>query len=74
MTSVQAMAPLLRTVGCRPIGIARNDKILRLLDEGRAFDTGLSWKYDGCDPDPDPPGTVRLILRLEVDKATGYAA
>jgi len=44
------------------------------VDEGRAFDTGLSWKYDGHDPDPDPPGTVRLILRLEVDKATGYAA
>ena len=43
-------------------------------DEGRAFDTGLSWKYDGRDPDPDPPGTVRLILRMEVDKATGYAA
>ena len=44
------------------------------IDEGRAFDTGLSWKYDGRDPDPDPPGTVRVILRMEVDKATGYAA
>jgi PPOX class probable F420-dependent enzyme len=44
------------------------------VDEGRRFDTGLSWAYDGHDPDPDPPGTVRLILRLEVDKATGYAA
>ena len=44
------------------------------VDEGRAFDTGLSWKYDGRDPDPDPPGTVRVILRMEVDKATGYAA
>ena len=43
-------------------------------DVGRAFDIGLSHAYDGHDPDPDPPGAVRLILRLEVDKATGYAA
>ena len=43
-------------------------------DIGRAFDTGLSWKYDGRDPDPDPPGAVRLILRMTVDKVTGYAA
>ena len=43
-------------------------------DVGRAFDTGLSWKYDERDPDPDPPGAVRLIIRMTVDKATGYAA
>jgi len=43
-------------------------------DVGRAFDTRLSWKYDGRDPDPDAPGSVRLILRMTVDKATGYAA
>jgi PPOX class probable F420-dependent enzyme len=43
-------------------------------DVGRAFDTKLSWKYDGRDPDPDAPGAVRLILRMQVDKATGYAA
>jgi PPOX class probable F420-dependent enzyme len=43
-------------------------------DVGRKFDIGLSWSYDGRDPDPDPPGAVRLILRLEVEKATGYAA
>jgi PPOX class probable F420-dependent enzyme len=43
-------------------------------DVGRVFDTGLSWKYDGRDPDPDAPGSVRLILRMTVDKATGYAA
>jgi PPOX class probable F420-dependent enzyme len=43
-------------------------------DSGRAFDASLSWKYDGHDPDPDPPGAVRLILRMTVDKATGYAA
>ena len=43
-------------------------------DVGRAFDTGLSWKYDGKDPDPDRPGAVRLVLRMAVDRATGYAA
>jgi hypothetical protein len=43
-------------------------------DVGRAFDIGLSHAYDGTDPDPDPPGAVRLIIRLEVLKATGYAA
>jgi PPOX class probable F420-dependent enzyme len=43
-------------------------------DVGRAFDTALSHRYDGRDPDPDPPGSVRLIIRLEVLKATGYAA
>ena len=43
-------------------------------DVGRAFDIGLSQAYDGTDPDPDPPGAVRLIIRLEVTKATGYAA
>jgi PPOX class probable F420-dependent enzyme len=43
-------------------------------DVGRMFDTGLSWKYDGRDPDPDAPGAVRLILRMTVEKATGYAA
>jgi PPOX class probable F420-dependent enzyme len=43
-------------------------------DPGRAFDTSLSWKYDGRDPDPDQPGAVRLIVRVTIDKATGYAA
>ena len=43
-------------------------------DVDRAFDTGLSWKYDGRDPDPDRPGAVRLILRMSAEKATGYAA
>lgn len=43
-------------------------------DVGRAFDTGLSWKYDGKDPEPDRPGAVRLVLRMTVDRATGYAA
>ena len=43
-------------------------------DVGRRFDTGLSHVYDGHDPDPDPPGAVRLIVRMTVEKATGYAA
>lgn len=43
-------------------------------DIGRAFDIALSWTYDGHDPDPDPPGAVRLVVRMAVDKATGYAA
>jgi len=43
-------------------------------DAGRAFDIALSWKYDGHDPEPDPPGAVRLVLRIRVDKTTGYAA
>ena len=43
-------------------------------DVGREFDIGLAHLYDGTDPDPDPPGAVRLIGRMKVAKATGYAA
>ncbi|MFI5065730.1 MAG: PPOX class F420-dependent oxidoreductase [Streptosporangiales bacterium] len=43
-------------------------------DTGRRVDTELSWKYDGKDPDPDRPGAVRVVVRVPVDKATGYAA
>ncbi len=43
-------------------------------DHGRQLDTQLSWKYDGRDPDPDRPGAVRVVVRMEVEKATGYAA
>jgi PPOX class probable F420-dependent enzyme len=43
-------------------------------DPGRQLDTQLSWKYDGRDPDPDRPGAVRVVVRMEVEKATGYAA
>ena len=43
-------------------------------DVGREFDTALSHAYDGRDPDPDPPGAERLIGRVAVGKATGYAA
>jgi PPOX class probable F420-dependent enzyme len=43
-------------------------------DIGRRFDTSLSWKYNGRDPDPDRPGAVRVIVRMTVEKVTGYAA
>ena len=43
-------------------------------DVGRQVDTRLSWKYDGRDPAEDRPGAVRVVVRMVVDKATGYAA
>jgi len=43
-------------------------------DVGRQFDTQLSWKYDGKDPGEDRPGAVRVVVRVVVEKATGYAA
>ena len=43
-------------------------------DVGRAVDTQLSWKYDGRDPAADRPGAVRVVIRMTVEKATGYAA
>jgi PPOX class probable F420-dependent enzyme len=43
-------------------------------DISRQVDTQLSWKYDGKDPDPDKPGAVRVVVRMTVSKATGYAA
>jgi PPOX class probable F420-dependent enzyme len=43
-------------------------------DIGRQVDTGLSWKYDGKDPGQDRPGAVRVVVRMTVEKVTGYAA
>ena len=43
-------------------------------DVGRRVDTQLSWKYDGKDPGEDRPGAVRVVVRMIVEKATGYAA
>ena len=43
-------------------------------DVGRKVDTQLSWKYDGKDPDEDRPGAVRVVVRMVVERATGYAA
>lgn len=43
-------------------------------DADRQFDTSLSWKYQGKDPDPDQPGAVRVVVRVRVEKAAGYAA
>ena len=43
-------------------------------DVGRRVDTELSWKYDSRDPGTDRPGAVRVVIRMTVEKATGYAA
>ena len=43
-------------------------------DVGRRVDTELSWKYDGRDPGEDRPGAVRVVVRMEVEKVTGYGA
>jgi PPOX class probable F420-dependent enzyme len=43
-------------------------------DVGRQVDTRLSWKYDGRDPGEDRPGAVRVVVKVVVDKVTGYAA
>ena len=43
-------------------------------DVGRALDTRLSWKYDGRDPGEDRSGAVRVIVRMVVERVTGYAA
>lgn len=43
-------------------------------DEGRALDTRLSRKYDDRDRGPDRPGAIRVVVRVRVDKVTGYAA
>ena len=43
-------------------------------DVDRALDTRLSWKYDGRDPGEDRRGAVRVVVRMVVEKVTGYAA
>jgi len=43
-------------------------------DVGRRIDTQLSRKYDGRDPGEDRPGAVRVVVRMHVNRATGYAA
>jgi PPOX class probable F420-dependent enzyme len=43
-------------------------------DIGAQVDNQLSWKYDGKDKDPDRPGAVRVVIRMTVERATGYAA
>ena len=43
-------------------------------DVGRRVDTELSWKYDSRAPAADRPGAVRVVIRMTVEKATGYAA
>jgi PPOX class probable F420-dependent enzyme len=43
-------------------------------DVGREYDAGLWDYYTGKEPPDDPPGGVRVIGRMVVTKATGYAA
>jgi PPOX class probable F420-dependent enzyme len=43
-------------------------------DVERSLDTRLSRKYDGKDPGEDRPGAVRVVVRMTVEKVTGYAA
>ena len=43
-------------------------------DPDRRLDTELSWKYDGEDPGQDPPGAVRVVVRMVAEKATGRSA
>ena len=42
-------------------------------DVGRQIDTQLSRKYDGKDPVPDPPGAIRVVVRMAVEKVAGRA-
>jgi hypothetical protein len=42
-------------------------------DPGRRLHVELAEKY-GKDPGEDAPGAVRVIVRMAVDKATGYSA
>jgi PPOX class probable F420-dependent enzyme len=42
-------------------------------DPGKLLNKQLSWKYDGKDPEDDRPGAVRVVVRVTVGKATGYA-
>jgi PPOX class probable F420-dependent enzyme len=49
-------------------------RVMMTPDVGRRVDTQLSWKYDGRDPGEDRPEAVRVVVRMLVDKVTGYAA
>jgi PPOX class probable F420-dependent enzyme len=49
-------------------------RVTMTFDEGRRVDTELSWKYDGRDPGVDKPGAVRVVVRMVIEKAAGYAA
>ena len=64
-------APRLRGTGA-PIEF--RGRVSMAPDVGRQFDTQLSWKYDGKDPGQDRPGAVRVVVRMVVEKAAGYAA
>jgi PPOX class probable F420-dependent enzyme len=39
---------------------------------GGQLDNDLSWKYDGRDAGEDPPGAVRVVVRVTPEKVTGH--
>src|ERR1700753_1979567 len=41
---------------------------------GRRFPPRRAWTYDGRGPGPPRPGAARVVVRVEVRKAAGYAA
>ena len=49
-------------------------RVTMTFDVGRRVDTELAWKYDGKDPGEDQPGAVRVVVRMVIEKAAGYAA
>jgi hypothetical protein len=49
-------------------------RVTMTFDVGRRVDTELSWKYDGRDPGEDKPSAVRVVVRMVIEKAAGYAA
>ena len=49
-------------------------RVTMTFDVGRQVDTELAWKYDGKDPGEDKPGAVRVVVRMVIEKAAGYAA
>jgi hypothetical protein len=59
-------------LGGRRISADARSRVSMTPDVGRKVDTRLSWKYKG--PDADRPGAVRVVVRMVVEKATGYAA
>src|SRR5215468_4847515 len=48
-------------------------RVSMIPDPGRRLHLELSRKYDQ-DPGEDAPGATRVIVRMAVDKAAGYAA
>jgi PPOX class probable F420-dependent enzyme len=43
-------------------------------DPDRLLHIELSWKYHGREPAADVPGASRVVVRMAVEKAAGFAA